>query len=256
MKFIVIKIGGSTLSDMHPSIINNIKHLRSNNIYPIIVHGGGPFINEALSNQQIEPHFVNGLRVTDKATMTITKHTLIADVNTPLVAQFNQQQCSAIGLCGLDAQLFEIKRFDQQYGYVGVPTTLNIDSLSYLCTKFVPIINSIGFNNHDGEFYNINADTLAYFIAASLEAPIYVLSNIAGVLINDVVIPQLPLADINQYIEHGDIYGGMIPKVLDAKNAIKNGCPKVIIASGNKPNIIEAIYNNDFVGTTILKSSV
>ena len=75
-------------------------------------------------------------------------------------------------------------------------------------------------NNHDGEFYNINADTLAYFIAASLEAPIYVL-NIAGVLINDVVIPQLPLADINQYIEHGDIYGGMIPKVLDAKMLLK-----------------------------------
>lgn len=89
-----------------------------------------------------------------------------------------------------------------------------------------------------------------------MEAPIYVLSNIAGVLINDVVIPQLPLVDIHQYIEHGDIYGGMIPKVLDAKNAIENGCPKVIIASGNKPNIIEAIYNNDFVGTTILKSSV
>ncbi len=237
MKFIVIKIGGSTLSDMHPSIINNIKHLRSNNIYPIIVHGGGPFINEALSNQQIEPHFVNGLRVTDKATMTITKHTLIADVNTALVAQFNQHQCSAIGLCGLDAQLFEITSFDQQYGYVGVPTALNKDALQYLCTKFVPIINSIGFNNHDGEFYNINADTLAYFIASSLKAPIYVLSNIAGVLINDVVIPQLPLVDIHQYIEHGDIYGGMIPKVLDAKNAIENGCPKVIIASGNKPNI-------------------
>ncbi|EYR55360.1 acetylglutamate kinase [Staphylococcus aureus DAR5869] len=160
MKFIVIKIGGSTLSDMHPSIINNIKHLRSNNIYPIIVHGGGPFINEALSNQQIEPHFVNGLRVTDKATMTITKHTLIADVNTALVAQFNQHQCSAIGLCGLDAQLFEITSFDQQYGYVGVPTALNKDALQYLCTKFVPIINSIGFNNHDGEFYNINADRL------------------------------------------------------------------------------------------------
>ncbi|HEK7170899.1 TPA: acetylglutamate kinase [Staphylococcus aureus] len=254
MKFIVIKIGGSTLSDMHPSIINNIKHLRSNNIYPIIVHGGGPFINEALSNQQIEPHFVNGLRVTDKATMTITKHTLIADVNTALVAQFNQHQCSAIGLCGLDAQLFEITSFDQQYGYVGVPTALNKDALQYLCTKFVPIINSIGFNNHDGEFYNINADTLAYFIASSLKAPIYVLSNIAGVLINDVVIPQLPLVDIHQYIEHGDIYGGMIPKVLDAKNAIENGCPKVIIASGNKQNIIESIYNNDFVGTTILNS--
>ncbi|HEJ7187951.1 TPA: acetylglutamate kinase [Staphylococcus aureus] len=254
MKFIVIKIGGSTLSDMHPSIINNIKHLRSNNIYPIIVHGGGPFINEALSNQQIEPHFVNGLRVTDKATMTITKHTLIADVNTALVAQFNQHQCSAIGLCGFDAQLFEITSFDQQYGYVGVPTALNKDALQYLCTKFVPIINSIGFNNHDGEFYNINADTLAYFIASSLKAPIYVLSNIAGVLINDVVIPQLPLVDIHQYIEHGDIYGGMIPKVLDAKNAIENGCPKVIIASGNKPNIIESIYNNDFVGTTILNS--
>ncbi|HBG3054334.1 TPA: acetylglutamate kinase [Staphylococcus aureus] len=197
---------------------------------------------------------VNGLRVTDKATMTITKHTLIADVNTALVAQFNQHQCSAIGLCGLDAQLFEIKRFDQQYGYVGVPTALNKDALQYICTKFVPIINSIGFNNHDGEFYNINADTLAYFIASSLKAPIYVLSNIAGVLINDVVIPQLPLVDIHQYIEHGDIYGGMIPKVLDAKNAIENGCPKVIIASGNKPNIIESIYNNDFVGTTILNS--
>lgn len=93
--------------------------------------------------------------------------------------------------------------------------------LLYICTKFVPIINSIGFNNHDGEFYNINADTLAYFIASSLKAPIYVLSNIAGVLINDVVIPQLPLVDINQYIEHGDIYGGMIPKVLDAKMLLK-----------------------------------
>lgn len=219
-----------------------------------IVHGGGPFINDALSNQQIEPHFVNGLRVTDKATMTITKRTLIADVNTALVAQFNQHQCSAIGLCGVDAQLFEITSFDQQYGYVGVPTALNKDALQYICDKFVPIINSIGFNNHDGEFYNINADTLAYFIASSLKAPIYVLSNIAGVLINDVVIPHLPLGDINQYIEHGDIYGGMIPKVLDAKNAIENGCPKVIIASGNKPNIIESIYNNDFVGTTILNS--
>lgn len=175
-------------------------------------------------------------------------------LTTALVAQFNQHQCSAIGLCGLDAQLFEITSFDQQYGYVGVPTALNKDALQYLCTKFVPIINSIGFNNHDGEFYNINADTLAYFIASSLKAPIYVLSNIAGVLINDVVIPQLPLVDIHQYIEHGDIYGGMIPKVLDAKNAIENGCPKVIIASGNKPNIIESIYNNDFVGTTILNS--
>ncbi len=125
--------------------------------------------------------------MTDKATMTITKHTLIADVNTALVAQFNQHQCSAIGLCGLDAQLFEITSFDQQYEYVGVPTALNKDALTRIqCTKFVPIINSIGFNNHYGNFNNINADMLADLIALSLKSAYYVLSNIAGVLINHV----------------------------------------------------------------------
>ncbi|CDR23177.1 acetylglutamate kinase [Staphylococcus argenteus] len=251
MNFIVIKIGGSTLSDMHPSIINNIKHLKSQNIHPIIVHGGGPFINEALSSHNIEPHFIDGLRVTDKLTMDITKRTLIAEVNTALVATFNRHGCSAIGLSGLDAQLFEITPYNQQYGYVGIPTTLNKKAINYLSTQYVPVINSIGYSYHNNAFYNINADTLAYFIASSLEVPIYVLSNIAGVIIQDSVLSKLPISNIEKFIHCGDIYGGMIPKVLDAKNAIENGCPKVIIASGSKPNIIEKIYHDNFVGTTI-----
>ncbi|EHJ08594.1 acetylglutamate kinase [Staphylococcus simiae] len=250
-QYIIIKIGGSTLTDMHETIITDIKALRELNIYPIIVHGGGPFINKALQSQSIAPQFIDGLRVTDEQTLDITRQTLLADVNTAIVARFNQYNCHAIGLNGLDGQLFNITPLNFKYGYVAEPSHLNTDTLTHLCSTFIPIISSIGYNYDSNQFYNINADTLAYYIAASLKAPIYVLSNTYGVIVNDKVLSMLKTSNIDNYIASGDIYGGMIPKVREAQKAISLGCSSVVIACGSTEHIINNIYHNDFIGTVI-----
>lgn len=251
MSYIVIKIGGSTLTNLDDSIIQDIYRLKQQGYQPIIVHGGGPFINTALAHNDVAPEFKDGLRVTTEQVLSITSQTLIGKVNPELVSKFNVQGQGALGLNGIDAQLFDIEPLHQQYGFVGEPININTVALNVLASEFIPVIASIGLKQGTKQQYNINADTLAYKIAEVLEAPIYILSDIPGVLIDEKVQASLNAKDIQKYIEQKEIYGGMIPKVQDAVLAIQHGCQKVVIAAGSETHIVEKVHKGDTVGTTI-----
>ena len=253
MDYIVIKIGGSTLTNMHDSIIEDIVALKKQGYKPLIVHGGGPFINQSLELQEVATEFKDGLRVTTHEVLSVTTQTLIGQVNPSLVNKINQFGIQSIGMNGIDAQLFDIKPLDLKYGFVGEPIHIDTRVIATLTQSFLPVIASIGVNQMTHQVYNINADTLAYKIAQALHAPIYLLSDIPGVLINEKVQPSLNAKNIATYIEQKLIYGGMIPKVQDAVKAIEKGCHKVVIAAGNEAHIIQKLQHGHNVGTTICK---
>lgn len=253
MDYIVIKIGGSTLTNMHDSIIEDIVALKKQGYKPLIVHGGGPFINQSLELQEVATEFKDGLRVTTHEVLSVTTQTLIGQVNPSLVNKINQFGIQSIGMNGIDAQLFDIKPLDLKYGFVGEPIHIDTRVIATLTQSFLPVIASIGVNQMTHQVYNINADTLAYKIAQALHAPIYLLSDIPGVLINEKVQPSLNAKNIATYIEQKLIYGGMIPKVQDAIKAIEKGCQKVVIAAGNEAHIIQKLQHGHNVGTTICK---
>ncbi|PTI60517.1 acetylglutamate kinase, partial [Staphylococcus succinus] len=181
----------------------------------------------------------------------VTSQILIGKVNPELVSKLNRTTLQSIGINGLDAKIFDIQPLDTKYGYVGEPVDIDTNVISVLSESFVPVIASIGIKQDSGQLYNINADTLAYKIAQALNAPIYLLSDIPGVLIDNKVQSILNAERINQYIDQELIYGGMIPKVQDAIQAIELGCQKVVIAAGNEPHIIQKLQSGQNVGTTI-----
>src|SRR5699024_4358478 len=251
MSYIVIKIGGSTLTNLHDSTIEDIAQLREQGYKPIIIHGGGPIIKEALEQRGVPPEFKDGLRVTTSEVLSVTSQTLIGTVNPTLVSKMNQSDIQSIGINGVDAKLFDVMPLDSKYGYVGEPTDVDTSVIDALSEHFVPVIASIGMHKSTGQLYNINADTLAYKVAQFLGAPIYLLSDIPGVIIDEKVQSTLNAERINAYIEQEAIYGGMIPKVQDAIRAIDLGCQKVVIAAGNESHIIKKLQSGQSVGTTI-----
>lgn len=251
MSYIIIKIGGSTLTNLHESTIEDIVQLKKQGYKPLIVHGGGPFINQSLKLQGVTSEFKDGLRVTTDDVLSVTSQTLIGQVNPSLVNKINRFDIKSIGINGMDAQLFDIVPLDPQYGFVGEPANIDVSVIESLTDSFVPVIASIGVLKQTGQIYNINADTLAYKLAQALNAPIYLLSDIPGVLINEKVQASLNAKSIEAYIEQKLIYGGMIPKVQDAIQAIEMGCQKVVIAAGSESHIIQKLQNGHNVGTTI-----
>ena len=201
--------------------------------------------------QEVATEFKDGLRVTTHEVLSVMTQTLIGQVNPSLVNKINQFGIQSIGMNGIDAQLFDIKPLDLKYGFVGEPIHIDTRVIATLTQSFLPVIASIGVNQMTHQVYNINADTLAYKIAQALHAPIYLLSDIPSVLINEKVQPSLNAKNIETYIEQKLIYGGMIPKVQDAIQAIEMGCQKVVIAAGSESHIIQKLQNGHNVGTTI-----
>ncbi|MDW4099552.1 acetylglutamate kinase [Staphylococcus saprophyticus] len=252
MNYIVIKIGGSTLTELHETTIDDIAQLKQQDLHPIIIHGGGPFINQALEQQGVDSLFEDGLRVTTDEVMSITSQILIGKVNPQLVSKMNDENIQSIGLNGIDAKLFDVEPLNEKYGYVGEPININTAVIDHLTEEYIPVISSIGRHKTSRHLYNINADTLAYKIAQTLNAPIYLLSDIPGVMIDNKVKATLNSEHIKNYIEQEQIYGGMIPKVQDAISAIEYGCQKVVIAAGNEAHVVERIRTGKGIGTTIV----
>ncbi|PHK49966.1 acetylglutamate kinase [Staphylococcus edaphicus] len=251
MSYIVIKIGGSTLTELHDTTIEDIAQLKQQGMRPIIVHGGGPFINQALKQQGVHTSFKDGLRVTTDKVLTITSQILVGMVNPQLVGKMNHTHIQSIGLNGVDAKLFDVKPLNEKYGYVGEAININTAVIDHITEHYIPIIASIGMHRSSSHLYNINADTLAYKIAQILKAPIYLLSDIPGVIIEDKVKPTLTSEHIQHYIEQEQIYGGMIPKVQEAVTAIEHGCQNVVIAAGNEAHVVQRIRDGQQLGTTI-----
>ncbi|MCL4111707.1 UNVERIFIED_CONTAM: hypothetical protein GTU68_023663 [Idotea baltica] len=207
-------------------------------VNPVIVHGGGPMINEMLEKLDIKSEFVNGKRVTDAATVEVVEMVLSGRVNKRIVQAINAQGGRAMGLSGKDGDLMVCDQTNPELGFVGTPTELNTDVLRTLFKdNIIPVIAPIG-TGRDGETFNINGDTAAGAIAAALKADrLLLLTDVAGVKdAEGEVVTELTPAQIRDLMASGVIAGGMIPKTETALNAIEGGVRAVVILDGRAPN--------------------
>ena len=256
---VVIKYGGSAMTDekIKQSVIGDISFMKMVGIKPIVIHGGGPFINEALKKSNIAPKFKNGLRVTDKNTIEIAESVLSGNINKSIVSDFQKHGMQACGISGKDGKLIVAKKSDENIGYVGEIEKINPKIINTLIDNgFVPVISPIG-TDEDGNTYNINADYAANELAIALKAnKLVFLTDIDGLLEdendNKSLISRINVKIINEMTKSGQIKGGMIPKIKSCKKAIENGVKSVHIINGNiKHALLLEIYTNEGIGTII-----
>jgi acetylglutamate kinase len=268
-KTIVIKYGGHAMADeaLKKSFALDVILLKFIGINPVIVHGGGPQINETLKRYGIVSEFVRGMRVTDAATMGVVEMVLTGQVNKEVVGYINQHGGHAVGLSGKDGGLLlcekmlqEVKQDDGKMekvdiGYVGDVVQVNAAILETLEKGgFIPVIAPVGVGV-DGESYNINADLVAGRIAAAINAEkLMLLTDVAGVKnLAGELLSSIPLADVPALIDNGTITGGMIPKVTCCTDALAAGVPKAHIVDGRVEHaILLEIFTNVGIGTEIL----
>ena len=235
-KTMVIKYGGNAMinEELKNAVMNDLVTLTLLGVRVVLVHGGGPAINQMLTKVGVESRFEGGLRVTDGPTMEIEQQVLAGKVNKDLVALLHGR---GVGLCGMDGQMLRCTQKDEKLGYVGeidrVDTTL-IENL--LNSGFIPVIATVGMDD-EGNPYNINADTAAAKIAIALKAEKLVsMTDIAGLLRDKTdettLIPEVEVSEIEGYKAAGIIAGGMIPKIEGMADAIYQGVHEAVIIDG------------------------
>ena len=214
---VVIKYGGAALVNekIKSTIVKDIALMKYVGFKPIVVHGGGKDINNALEVAGIEPKFIDGLRVTDEKTMEIVQQILAGKINKNLTTELCQQGIDAVGICGKDASFLKVKKImpnGKDIGLVGEVTEVKTELINALIeNNFVPVISSIG-SDENGNSYNINADYAAVAIAGALKAEKLVfVTDVAGIMrdVNDPnsVIPTIKTEEVNKLIEDGTISG-------------------------------------------------
>lgn len=237
---VVIKFGGNAMGDdaAMEMFARDVVLMRQVGVNPVIVHGGGPMINEMLDKLAIKSEFVGGKRVTDAATMEVVEMVLSGRVNKRIVQAVGAQGGRAVGLSGKDANLVTCEPADPALGLVGAPTQVDPAILHTLFRDdAIPVIAPLGAGA-SGETYNINGDTMAGTIAAALKADrLLLLTDVDGVRDADGnVITDLKAAQVREMTERGTISGGMIPKTETALHAIEGGVRAVVILDGRVPN--------------------
>ena len=237
---VVIKLGGHAMGsdEAMDDFARDVVLMQQVGVNPVIVHGGGPMINQMLDRLNITSEFVDGKRVTDTATMEVVEMVLSGLVNKRIVQAVNAQGGNAIGLSGKDANLMICEEADPKLGFVGKPSKVNPEFLRSLASaEFIPVIAPIGVGLN-GETFNVNGDTAAGAIAAALKADrLLLLTDVAGVKGPDGdVMTELRADKINSLISEGIIAGGMIPKTETALLALAGGVRAVVIPDGRAPN--------------------
>lgn len=268
-KTVVIKYGGNAMinDELKNQVMEDITLLKFIGVNPVVVHGGGPDITNALTKLGIKSRFVNGLRVTDIETMEVAQMVLVGKTNKEIVSMLNQKGGKAIGLCGIDGRLLECEKYttvidgkEQDIGYVGKITAVNSKLIELIAKdEYIPVIAPIGVGK-DGTSYNINADTVASELAASLKAEkLILLTDVEGVRVSDRedgIIPVLTVKDVQDLLDRKVINGGMIPKVLGCVEALKSGVKRTHIIDGRIPHcILLEIFTNKGIGTMIVNNS-
>lgn len=258
-KTVVIKYGGNAMTDekLKEEVMQDIVLLSLIGIKVVLIHGGGPDIDEAMKKYGKKPEFKNGLRVTDKETMDIVQMVLTGKVNKNLVNLIGAKGGNTMGISGMDGKLIMAKQKDKDLGYVGEITEINAEPLLNLLDQgYIPVISTIACDD-DGNAYNINGDTAAAYIAGALEANnLILMTDIAGILkdINDssTLIEKLSVSEAKKLYEEGIVTKGMIPKVDCCINAINMGVEKVVILDGTvEHSILMEILTDEGVGTMI-----
>ena len=262
-KVIVVKYGGSAMVDeeLKRRVIQDVTLLKLVGFKPIIVHGGGKEISSMVSRLGMEPKFINGLRVTDEATMEIAEMVL-CKVNKSLVQLVESLGVRAIGISGKDGALLKVnKKYSngEDIGFVGDVKDVNAQILWDLLEKdFLPIVCPIGMDD-DYNTYNINADDAACAIAQAMQAEkLAFLTDIEGVYKDpkdpETLIPVLPISEAEKLMDEGYIGGGMLPKIQNCIDAVNSGVSKVHILDGRIPHcLLLEIFTNKGIGTAILK---
>ena len=272
-KTIVVKFGGNAMIDqaLQNSFARDIVLMKLVGMNPIVVHGGGPQIGELLTKLNIESHFVDGMRVTDSATMDVVEMVLGGTVNKQIVNLINSNGGHAIGVTGKDGRLIRAKKMGVtkktpdmkapeiiDIGHVGEVASIDRSVIDLLVQgDFIPVIAPIGVGK-DGESYNINADLVAGKIAEVMQAEkLMLLTNVAGLQDKEGrILTGLSTQRVDELIADGTIYGGMLPKIQCALDAVKSGVSSAHIIDGRVAHaVLLEIFTDAGVGTLITNSS-
>ena len=263
-KTVMVKYGGNAMvsDELRRAVISDIILLKLVGINVVVVHGGGPEINEMLSRVGKESRFVGGLRYTDRETMDIVQMVLCGKVNKDLVATLNRAGGSAVGLCGLDGGMLQAVRMNRDgvdYGLVGDIVAVQPKAiLDAIQDGFIPVISTVAQGVDEDTSYNVNADTAAARIAVALGAEkLILLTDVRGLLRdrNDesTLISQVRLSEVPLLVREGVISGGMIPKVDCCVDAVRNGVSRTHILDGRIPHsILIEVLSHAGIGTMIL----
>lgn len=256
-KIVVIKYGGNAMTSetLKDSVMRDIVLLSLIGIKVVLVHGGGPEITDMLQKIGKKSEFVNGLRVTDKETADIVQMVLAGKVNKSLVNLVQNKGGMAIGLSGIDGHMIEARAKNEELGFVGEITNINIQPILDVIDKgYIPIVSTVGCDS-EGSVYNINADTAAAMIAGALGAESLIsMTDIGGILQDkndpNTLISVIRADDAPQLIKSGVISGGMIPKAECCINAINLGVHRVFIIDGRVPHsILIEMLTDEGMGT-------
>ncbi len=264
---IVIKFGGNAMGNdaEMAAFARDIVLMKQCNVNPIVVHGGGPMINEMLTRLDIRSEFIDGKRVSDEKVVEVVEMVLSGRINKRIVQAINAQGGKAVGISGKDANLMvcekDIKTVIRDgreervdLGFVGKPVEMNPEVLQrFLGSAFIPVVAPVG-TGRNGETYNVNGDTAAGAIAAAMKADRFLLlTDVAGVKDADGnVLTQLSATEVRDLTEKGVISGGMIPKTQTALDAIEGGVRAVVILDGRSPNaVLLELFTAHGAGTLI-----
>lgn len=260
---VVIKYGGNAMisEELRRAVISDIILLRLVGIHVVVVHGGGPEINELLKKTGKESKFVNGLRYTDEETMEAVQMVLCGKVNKNLVMTLNRAGGQAVGLCGLDGGMLQAVRRREEgvdYGLVGDVTEVNPKViLDAIHDGFIPVVSTVAQGADAETSYNVNADTAAAKIAVAVGAEkLILLTDVRGLLRDrsdeSTLISQVRLPEVPELVGQGIITGGMIPKVACCVDAVENGVRRTHILDGRIPHsILIEVLSHAGIGTMI-----
>ncbi|MDG2285729.1 MAG: acetylglutamate kinase [Alphaproteobacteria bacterium] len=266
---VVIKFGGHAMGDpaLFKTFASDMVLLKQVGSNPLVVHGGGPQIGDMLKRMAIKSEFIDGLRVTDKATVEIVEMVLAGSINKLIAAAINEAGGRAVGISGKDANLIRVTKLTRtkidpdsniekvvDLGFVGDPSEVDVSLLDTLTNGgFIPVIAPVGLGE-DGETYNINADTAAGAIAGAADAKrMLMLTDVEGVLDSSgTLIPELTVTEARELMSGGTITGGMIPKVEVCIEAVEAGAGAAVILDGRVPHaVLLELFTSQGHGTII-----
>ncbi len=258
-KIVVIKYGGNAMinEELKMNVITDVVLLSEIGVKVILVHGGGPEINQTLKKIGKEAKFINGLRYTDEETIDIVQMVLAGKTNKDLVKLIMQKGGNATGISGIDNMLIEAEKYESEddLGYVGSVKSIHPHIIMDMLDKgYIPVVASVGMDK-DGHTFNVNADTAAAEIASAVGAENMILvSDIPGLLEDkddeNTLLPLVHVYEVNSLMKKGIISGGMIPKVDCCVRAIRQNVKKAVIIDGRIPHsILIEMLSKDGIGT-------
>lgn len=260
-KIVVVKYGGNAMidDDLARTFASDMVLLRQVGILPVVVHGGGPQIGDMMKRLGKETVFEDGLRVTDAETLDIARMVLVGKVNRDIVGAINVHGPLAVGLSGQDAGIITASARDPRLGFVGDVSKVDPTIIQRLLAEgLIPVISTIGADTA-GQAYNINADTVAGAIAASLDAEkVIYLTDVAGLLadVDDAssLINRITSAELQSQLDRGELEGGMIPKIRACVDAVEDGVRSAHLLDGRVPHVVLIeLFTDSGIGTLITR---